>query len=165
MLILQTVRLTTLNCTYNHCQVIKCKHLMTSLGQYRIFSRLDFLPVHETHHWAFVSRTARPLDSRYDNIVLPFTVPVWVAIAAIALIFAVSFSITHYAYQTTILESLGFHKVERSKINFLLYTVSKLTEPDPLPWFTNKWSAGKFLAMLWTVLGLFILGPCVTTLT
>ncbi len=129
---------------------------MTSGGTMRIlFSQFDYLPVHETYHLAFASRTARPLD-RYDNILLPFSKPAWVAIAIIVLIFAISFSITHYAYQTTILESFGFHKIERSKINFLLFTVSKLTEPDPLPWFTNKWSAGKSLAMLWKILGLFI---------
>ncbi len=129
---------------------------MTSGGTVRVlFSHFDYLPVHNTYHFAFASRTAKPLD-RYDNILLPFTSPVWAAVAITAIIFSVSFIITHSAYDYSILRSFGFHKRERSKVNFVLFTISKLTEPDPLPWFTQKWSAGKLLALLWAVFGLFL---------
>ncbi len=98
---------------------------------------------------------ARPLD-RYDNILLPFSTNMWLAVLVTACLFAMSLYATHFAYNMEPLHTEGFHRKERSKFNFVLYTFSRLTEPDPLPWFTHKWSAGKFLAILWAIFGLFL---------
>ncbi len=43
-----------------------------------------------------------------------------------------------------------------NKSDFFLKTVFGVTESDPLPWFSQVWSTGKFVSMLWAVFALFI---------
>ena len=55
---------------------------------------------------------------------------------------------------------LTYSKVNQSKIgyvshrmDFILLTFTAIFEPDPIRWFVS-WSTGKFLLLLWMVMGL-----------
>lgn len=97
---------------------------------------------------------AHPVKS-YNNILLPFSFELWLVIIATAVVFSMIFYIIHLIYETNFSTEM-LHRAEGSKINFLLFTMSKLTEPDPLPWFTRKWSTGKIVTLLWTVWALIM---------
>ncbi len=116
--------------------------------------KFDFMPAHYLARLTFGSRLARPVKS-YNNVLLPFSYELWLVILATSFNFAIVFYITHLTYES-LFPTQGLHRNEKSKINFLLFTLSKLTEPDPVPWFTTKWSTGRLVTVLWTVWGLFM---------
>ncbi len=112
------------------------------------------MPSHLQYRSIFASRVAHPVKS-YGNIALPFSLEIWLLIAATGAIFSFLFFALHTIYKSALTEQ-GLHRDEESKINFLLYTISKVTEPDPLPWFTEKWSTGKFMTALWAIWALLM---------
>ncbi len=118
------------------------------------FTNFDFTPIHYVIRTTFGSRVARPVQN-YDNILLPFSFELWLAILATSVTFAVLFYGTHLIYESNF-PVQRLQKVEKLKINFLLFTMSKITEPDPIPWFTAKWSTGRFLTMLWMIWSLIM---------
>ncbi len=128
------------------------------------FDKFDFLPSHNSYRMTFASRIAQLVES-HENILLPFSKEFWLAIFVTQIVFSMSFYVTHSMYETSrYFRRKRFHREEKFKINFLLYTMSKVTEPDPLPWFTQKWSTGKLLAFLWTFWGLIIVS-CYNSIT
>ncbi len=48
-------------------------------------------------------------------------------------------------------------KGESSLVNFGISVFFKMTEPEAIDMFTNKWSTGKLLSFLWAVLSFFII--------
>ncbi len=49
----------------------------------------------------------------------------------------------------------GLMKHVSSQFDLFLYPFVKLTEPDPLPWFT-KWSSGRLVVLLWSLTSLLL---------
>ena len=96
----------------------------------------------------FVSRNPLPVDA-YWNLLEPFSPGVWGMSVATTLALALLFWKVH-AVHAGDPATRGLVKPERSPANFLLYSVAKITEPDPLPWF-EAWSSGKFLVFIWSL--------------
>ncbi len=104
------------------------------------------------HHFVklkFISRVPRPLE-KTDSLLRPFSLLIWLLLTISTLAFSVMFYAAHSTYSSCQIKKEELHREEDSSINFLLYTFSKVAEPDPVPWFTQKWSTGKFLAFLWS---------------
>ncbi len=104
--------------------------------------------------FAFISRKPSVLE-RVDNIFRPFSIDIWIVVIATMLCFSVVFYVVHYLYSQKLWKQ-KFHRNEDSSINFILYSFCKITEPDPVPWFTEKWSAGKLLSFQWSLFCLLI---------
>ncbi len=118
------------------------------------FTKFDFMPIHFSFRSTFASRVAQPVKS-YGNILLPFSPNLWLLIVATSFMFVVLFCVTHHIY-TSNFPAEKLHRNEKRRFNFLLFTLSKITEPDPLPWFTQRWSTGKYVSALWTIWALIM---------
>lgn len=77
---------------------------------------------------------------RYDQILLTFSTVTWSLIGFSLLFMSIMFKFFHYVYH----QQLGFVN-PAANIDFLILTISSLTEPDPLPWFSRstKTKSGK----------------------
>ncbi len=98
----------------------------------------------------YVSKAPEPVLA-FGNISKPFPPAVWFCICSLLLAFALLFLITYKAYEKT---SISFIRKEVSHLNFALFAFSKITEPDPLPWFRSGISSSLSL-LLWSLLCLF----------
>ncbi len=116
---------------------------------------LSFELLYPHHHTQlkFMSRVPRPLE-KTDSLLRPFSPLIWSLFTLTTLSFSLMFLVAHSTYSSDGVKQWKLHRHEVSKVNFLLYTFSKVAEPDPVPWFTQKWSAGKFLAFLWSLYAL-----------
>ncbi len=103
----------------------------------------------------FISRMPRVLENK-DGLILPFSSSVWMIVICSLLCLSVMFYMTHSLYTSPDLIYVNLHKSEMSASNFFLFTFGKMTEPDPIPWFSQKWSTGKFLAFVWSLFSLLI---------
>ncbi len=110
---------------------------------------------HIEQNFYFISRQPRVLENT-DGFLLPFSSLIWSIIIFSLLCLSVMFYITHSIYTFPELMYAGLHKKENNPTNFFLYTFCKITEPDPVPWSTERWSTGKFLAFVWSMYCLLI---------
>ncbi len=110
------------------------------------------------HEARYISRYPRPIPSFY-NILVPLSPGVWwnfvhkctcytrhlfffrSATLLSLLGFSLFFLLAHKVYQLEPLSHLNLAKNEPFVTNFFISTTAKITEPDPLPWF-SKWSTG-----------------------
>ncbi len=121
----------------------------------RHHDHMEVLTPHEEQDVSFLSRTPRAVEN-IDVFLLPFSTLIWSTIMFSLFCLSVLFMIIHKTYTSQEFKHLGLHNRENSYMNFFLYTFCKLTEPDPVPWFTTKWSAGKFLTFMWSMYCLLI---------
>ncbi len=105
---------------------------------------------HSEGNYYYISRMPKILEDSY-GFLLPFTTLIWIIIIVSLLCLSIMFYITYSIYSIPELLYAGLYKSEKSAFNFFLYTICKLTEPDPLPWFTSKWSTGKYLTFIWSM--------------
>ncbi len=117
---------------------------------------MEMMFPHAERNTHFVSRMPRVLE-RFHGFLLPFSLQIWVIIFMSLLCLSIMFYVTHSVYTGTKLTDAGLHKTERFSSNFLLYTFCKITEPDPLPWFTSSWSTGKLLTFIWSMYSLLVM--------
>ncbi len=110
---------------------------------------------HIEQSFHFISRMPRVLEN-FHGFLLPFSLLIWITIIISLLCLSIMFYITHSIYTFPEFIYAGLHKKESSPFNFFLFSFCKLTEPEPVPWFTTKWSTGKFLAFLWSLYCLLI---------
>ncbi len=74
-------------------------------------------------------------------------------VTALSLFFLCAYTL----YSSEHFAHLKLTKFESSKSNFIIYPLAKITEPDPLPWFsTYKWSAGRIAVFLWMMFSLMM---------
>ncbi len=106
-------------------------------------------------HARFVTRTPREVTA-YGNITRPFPPLIWACTAATLLILAAMLFVIYKIYFSKDFKKYKLAIKESSTFNFFLYAFAKFTEPDPLPWF-NKWSTGKFVVFLWSLLSWFLI--------
>ncbi len=97
----------------------------------------------------FITRNPIPIIS-FGQITAPFSSTVWTLSALLVMIVGLMHHITYKLYQKPYIQQLDLAKREHHPANFYLFSLAKLTEPDPLPWF-KKWSAGKIFSLLWTL--------------
>jgi hypothetical protein len=126
-------------------------------GQFtsRIHNHFDLSSLLTQQGYFYASRTPRPLK-KLNSIILPFSSLIWILISVTLAAFGMAFMLAHKIYSSDSLAGCQFHRRVRSRFNFVLFTFCKITEPDPIPWFTRKWSAGKMLTFLWSVFGLVV---------
>ncbi len=111
------------------------------------------LPFHELQY-VILSRKPRVIENYY-SLLLPFPLNIWMLIITTLLIFVIIFYIIHAIY-SRLLTSQKLHRKEDSSINFPLFVLFKFGEPDPIPWFTIKWSVGKLVTLQWSIFCLLI---------
>ncbi len=103
----------------------------------------------------FITRSPIP-KTTYGNITKPFSLWVWLFSVLSVGACSVMLLITYKMYTS---ESFSHYKLvayyEASNLNFFIYPFVKITEPDPLPWFST-WSTGKIVVFWWGVLALFL---------
>ncbi len=121
----------------------------------RYHRHFEVMPGHEELRSHIYTRLPRPLTNN-EGFLLPFNLLIWSLIVGSLLCMSLMFLATHTVYSRH-LQHAGLHSPEDSHLNFVLYTFCKITEPDPVPWFTNKWSTGKLLAFTWSVFSLLII--------
>ncbi len=95
----------------------------------------------------FVTRNPQPIVS-YGQITAPFPVDVWIISLFTILLIAALLHLSNVLYQKSHMKELNLTKTEHHPINFYLFSLTKVTEPDPLPWF-DKWTAGKLFSFMW----------------
>jgi hypothetical protein len=79
----------------------------------------------------------------YNNISRPFESFVWLCLILFLLLFSLLFWMVAFVYSEWMPNLAKFNlKGSSSRANFLLFTFTKIAEPEPLPWF-KEWSAGK----------------------
>ena len=103
----------------------------------------------------YISKVPQPVKT-YDFLISPLDPIVWLLSMLAVLALASIFHIAYHVYMSEHLLKLNLVKYERHALNFYIYSFTKLTEPDPLPWFDNHWSAGRFAYFLWTFLSLLM---------
>ncbi len=134
-------------------QVISGESDLTGGALVPIFNMFDLTFPLTPGHLVYLSRQLQPVVS-YGHIMKPFPTAVWIAIIITLFALATMQLISYRVYQMPGISSHALATLEEFPMNFFLYSYVKLTEPDPLPWF-KKWSTGKFLTFLWSLLGLF----------
>ncbi len=121
---------------------------------YRYTEKFDLMFPHYFSDMVFISRAPRPAE-QYKSVYLPFDLVTWKLIYSHLLLISLAFLATHSVYSRS-LKHARLHNAEDAKTNFFLFTVFRFTEPENIPWFTRKWSSGKFLVFLWTWFSLLI---------
>ncbi len=104
----------------------------------------------------YISRSPVPITT-YGNVSKPFSPLVWVATLVILLVLSFMLLGTYCLYyRSGHLRKFHLVKKEELPLNFIIFPLVKITEPDPLPWF-KTWSSGKFIVMLWSLFSLFLI--------
>ena len=97
-------------------------------------------PLYQIHD---VLTTRLPVQlPAYQNIIRPFPLSLWMATAAMLFFMTIVFMTFHSAYQIFEPKDGRLINDVDSKADFFIMTLSTLTEPGSLPWFTNKISGG-----------------------
>lgn len=94
------------------------------------------------------------LVTSYNNLTKPFSAATWALSLTTIFILSILLFVTHKVY-STFLKTFALAKEEINPSNFFLFPFTKITEPEPLPWF-EKWSTGKFVVFLWSALCFFL---------
>lgn len=92
--------------------------------------------------WRFFSREQQPIV-RYDQQFRVFNNVIWLIVFFTFIIMAMVLKVVHYLYQVKIGLGHGLAGRVTHPLDFLILTLSSLTEPDPLPWFP-KFSTGLY---------------------
>ena len=91
----------------------------------------------------YVTRFPVPI-LRYDQQFQCFSITVWLTMFGTLFFLGFTFQSIYKFYEAYFPSEIALRGPLRSKADFLILTLSTLTEPDPLPWFP-KYSAGKKL--------------------
>ncbi len=119
---------------------------MSTAGLAWIFNRYFDVTVPMTQFdLIMMSRAPRTITS-WGNIVSPFRLDTWLSVLIVLIVIAISLLVSHRVY---VLLKIPV-KDEPSPINFFLFTLCKVTEPEPLPWFRSG-TAGHLFVFIWTV--------------
>ncbi len=125
----------------------------SSALQHRHF---DMMLPHQHQNFYIISRQPRALENA-DAFLLPFSALIWNIISFSLICFGILFFTMHSIYISPIMCQNKFHRrKDESRVNFFIFTICKIAEPDPLPWFSAKWSAGKFLVFIWSMYSLLL---------
>ena len=116
----------------------------------------DFGSVIEMSQARYISRLPQKVAFSYGFLLNPLDSTVWILTLITVLSLSFFFLCAYTLYTSEDLSHLKLAKLERSKTNFFIYPLSRITEPDSLPWFEAKWSAGKFAFLLWIILSLLM---------
>ncbi len=120
------------------------------------FKSMDILIPYIYRMYHLVSKSPREITS-YTSTLKPFSSIVWVTVAWTLLCLYIMIYIAHSVYATKEIAHEKLQKGERSLVNFGISVYFKVTEPEAINMFTNKWSTGKLLSFLWAVLRFFII--------
>ncbi len=137
-------------------EVARGRDFFASIGVlYPLYTRMtDFSAPYHLVETTFVTRRPVP-RATYQNVVRPFTPGVWALLSLAALVFGAAFTVAHTVYSGIGGVAADLARPEPSAVNFFLYPLAKITEPDPLPWFGPAAAAGTLLVFCWSLLGLF----------
>ncbi len=72
---------------------------------------------------------------KYDQHFKTFTPSVWIATLVTLILMSLMLGLTHYVYCSQIDPKWGLAGHVTHKLDFLILSVSSITEPDSLPWF------------------------------
>ncbi len=105
----------------------------------------------------YVSRLPRQ-EVNLNNIITPFDHKTWMWIIVSLAAFSIFFMTAHRVYKCDHLKDYKLARTEKFlPINFFILTFGLFTEPELLPWFKVKWSAGKVGTGLWLLLAAHML--------
>ncbi len=128
---------------------------VTQAGMLEVFNRLfDLIVPYSESKLIYVTRAPKPMTS-LGSITKQFTIVVWITSASTIFALAALLYLTHTLYQVDHIKMYTLAKEEKLKANIWIFPFAKITEPEPLPWF-KKWSAGKMVVLLWSVLSTFL---------
>ncbi len=108
------------------------------------------MSVHLEYSFHFVSQEPK-ISNKYDHLLRPFNWPVWSAVVACLILFSTMFYLTYHTYSSEHLFGQKLHSNGFSYYTFPLYTLTKVKNPAPLPWFHPKKSTGRLLTFEYTV--------------
>ncbi len=129
---------------------------MFGVGEFNSrYKSVEVLKPHNFHHYHFVTRTPSEVTT-YTSIVKPFSLRVWSACGATLFFLLIAFYVTHSLYSSDHFAHEKLHKGEGFLINFVIGVYFKLTEPEAIDWYTDRWSTGRLLAMLRAFLCFFL---------
>ncbi len=103
-----------------------------------------------------VSRSPREIAS-YTKTLNPFSPIVWGTVAGTLLCLHLMIYIAHSVYATKEIAHMKLQKGDRSLVSFGISVYFKVTEPEAIDMFTNKWSTGRLLSFIWAVLCFFVI--------
>ena len=116
------------------------------------FERMDFSVPLVRSGIRYMANAPREVQLTLGNIFRPFSWLIWLAILGTTLLLCLYFHVAHALYQglegTSVLP-------EASAVNFYLYGLCKITEPEPLPWFRRA-SGGTMSVTLWSIFALAV---------
>ncbi len=136
----------------NILQIVSGNAEMGSTQLFHFFQRYyDFTPIIHGTGTVFMARVPQPVLS-FGNVLKPFNATTWLLILSTVFLLCVMFLFTYMIYEKLRSE---FVVPEPSKLNFFLYPMFKITEPDPLPWFKGGMSS-KLSVFTWSLFALFI---------
>ncbi len=99
----------------------------------------------------YITRKPLPLE-HISNILKPFSHQVWIVLLMTLTIFSLLFLTIHKMYSASEpFRNLNLARREESTCVFFLYSFTKLTEADVLPWFST-WSAGRLATLLYYIM-------------
>ncbi len=120
------------------------------------FKSMDILMPHMYRMYYLVSRSPREIAS-YTSTLKPFSPIAWAGLAGTLWCLHLMIYIAHSVYATKEIAHAKLQRGERSLVSFGISVYFKVTEPEAIDMFTNKWSTGKLLSFLWAVLCFFII--------
>ena len=93
-------------------------------------------------HMSFFTRHPQPLPY-WNTFINIFNLPVWIGLILAQGSFAISFAVIYHFYQKVLQQRLLLKKqADVNPSDFILLSYFAMTEPDPMPWFSRKFSAG-----------------------
>ncbi len=99
----------------------------------------------------YITRKPVPLKP-FSNILKPFSTQVWILVLLTMTAFSLLSLMFNKIYKgVEPFYYLDLTKRETSNYLFFLFSFTKISEPDPLPWF-KTWSAGRFMTLVYYIM-------------
>ncbi len=127
---------------------------LTVAGINGALSLFDFSVPLKLTYLQYITRPPLPIV-KYDKIVRPFPVDVWIMIVLCCLLLTLLMFLIYQVHMMDTIIDNNMVKKERLIGNLLIFPFMKIIEPDPLPWF-EKWSSGKLVYFVWMIFSTFI---------
>ncbi len=119
-----------------------------------VFARFDLGSPLKLTNAVYMTRQPAQVTT-YDKILRPFPSNVWMLNILLSSCLAIVIFTIHKVHMSEDLINHGVVREEKLTMNLFLFPITKIVEPDALPWF-EKWSTGKFVYFLWMIFCMFI---------
>lgn len=125
------------------------------IGSSTIFGRSDTFfessSVLDRVEYVFISKAPEPTTT-IGNLTKPFSVILWLTIFVTLASICCGIFISYMTYFSL---EIGLAKQEHAHFNLVLFPCFKVTEPEPLPWF-SRGTGGHLFVFSWTLFAWFM---------